>query len=360
MRFGARRKSVGRIGKSGLDQNRGSFSCFSLQFWLFFLESMKKHDLYVGIDGGGSKTAVVLADHQGITLARVSGGPSNFQIIGTEKASSVVFSLIEHCCATTRYSMNSIVSIVAGLSGAGRESDRSRMRDALIARARRSGITFGHLVIESDARVALEGAFRGKPGIILIAGTGSIALGKALNGSIHRVGGWGRVIGDEGSGYAIGQESLNVVSRHHDGRISAPVLAKLIAERFGLDAQERIITAVYREQFDLASLVPVVLEAAEKGDVESRRIVTHAAVQLSEMVRALVLKLEGASRGMRRQKLPLAMLGGLLTNETVLTKILAQKIVFSLPQITISNAELPPEEGALLLAMHTAKTSNWA
>jgi len=319
---------------------------------------MKKKDLFVGIDGGGTKTTLVLADHQGNPLARVSGGPSNFLIIGTDKASEVVFSLIEHCCTTTHRSMNEIVSVVAGLSGAGRDTDRFRMRDALVARARRSGVTFDHVAVESDARVALEGAFRGKPGIILIAGTGSIALGKAPDNSIHRVGGWGRVIGDEGSGYAIGQESLNVVSRHHDGRISAPLLAKLIGERFGLDSQERIINAVYREQFDLASLVPVVLEAAEKGDDESRRIVTHASVQLSEIARAIVLKIEGATRGARRQKLPLAMLGGLLTKETVLTKILTQKIVFSLPQITIVKPEAQPETGAALLAMKFEKALN--
>jgi len=225
------------------------------------------------------------------------------------------------------------------------------MREGIEQYARSRSPLPEKLVIESDARIALEGAFKGAAGMILICGTGSIALGKSNDGRVFRVGGWGRIIGDEGSGYAIGREGLNAVTRQIDGRTKRTALTELVAKQFKLKTQEDIITAVYRENFDVASVAPLVIEAAAQHDTECERILNKATFELTEHIRALTLTIEHATRERGRQKIPLAFLGSIIAGENVFTNILKHKIAFSLPQISIVPPQAPPSYGAVLLAL---------
>lgn len=314
---------------------------------------MAKQQFVIGLDGGGTKTAAVLADLKGHVLAEETGGPSNFQIIGVEKAAETIIALIERCCKQFGCAPGDVAAVTAGLTGAGRPGDQQRMLDGLIAAAGARSLDLKNVTIESDARIALEGAFKGNVGIILIAGTGSIAFGKDREGAVHRAGGWGRTLGDEGSGYTIGRDGLNVVTKQLDERGKETLITSLVASTFGLSTQEQIITAVYRENFDVASIAPLVIEAAEKKDPEAARILNRATFELTEHIRALLLKLERVSRG--RQKVPLAFIGSVITSESVLTNILRQKITFSLPQISIVQPAAGPAYGAVLLAIASAQ-----
>ncbi|MBI3587000.1 MAG: hypothetical protein HY088_07725 [Ignavibacteriales bacterium] len=314
---------------------------------------MANKEFVIGIDGGGTKTAAILADLQGNVIVEETAGASNFQVMGVEKAADVLLNLIRKCCKEADCSVADVQCVVAGLTGAGRDSDKKQISDRLFELAKENRITLNKVVIESDARIALEGAFRGGAGIILIAGTGSIAFAKDLSGAIYRTGGWGRILGDEGGGYAIGRDGLNAVTRHLDGRGKETLLTKLIAKEFGLSSQEKIITAVYREQFDIASVAPLVIEAAQKEDAECARLLNKATFELSEHVRALIKKIEKSSRVVR--KIPLAFIGSVITSDTVFTKILANKITFSLPQISIVKAQTSPVHGAVLMAIQTLK-----
>jgi N-acetylglucosamine kinase-like BadF-type ATPase len=243
---------------------------------------------------------------------------------------------------------------VAGLTGAGRPADQQRMREAFLDHLRKEGLPSEHVAIESDARIALEGAFKGSAGIILIAGTGSIAFGKTQEGEVFRVGGWGRVLGDEGSGYSIGRDALNLVTRNLDGRGKETLLTKLVADRFGLKDQESIIQAVYRGNFDIASVAPLVIEAANLHDTESERVLNRAAFELTEHIRTLTFILEGATRA-ARQKIPLSFVGSLLDKQTTLSKIVKHKIEFSIPQITVVRPQATPAFGAVLMALRLMK-----
>ena len=312
---------------------------------------MKSKQFVVGLDGGGTKTEAVLVDPSGTLLSTKTGGPSNFQILGVEKAAAVILDLVQECATAAGCEPKDITAVVAGLTGAGRESDKSRMLAGLRDEMKKRGLAFDRLIVESDARIALEGAFRGKAGIILIGGTGSIAFGKAHDGTIFRVGGWGRILGDEGSGYAIGREGLNAVTKQLDGRIRSTILTKLLAQKFKLETQEQIISAVYKEQFDVASVAPLVIQAATEHDIECERILNKATFELTEHVRALLLKIEGAARGRARQKIPLAFIGGLLSSDTVLRRIVKHKITFSLPQISVVEPQSSPARGAVLLGL---------
>jgi N-acetylglucosamine kinase-like BadF-type ATPase len=314
---------------------------------------MAKKQFVIGMDGGGTKTTAMLCELRGNILVEQTGGPSNFQIIGVDKAAEVLFDLIERCCREIGCSLDEVRSVSAGLTGAGREGDQERMRNGLIEYARRQREAFRQVTVESDARIALEGAFRGNVGIILISGTGSIAFGKDQAGNVHRAGGWGRVMGDEGSGYSIGRDALNAVTKELDGRGKPTLLTKLTAKQFGLLDQEKIITAIYRDNFDVALLAPLVIEAATSHDVEASRILNKATFELAEHVRALLNKIEKVSRV--RQKIPLAFIGSVISSDNVFSNVLRNKIVFSLPQISIVKPEAPPAYGAVLIALRSLR-----
>ena len=162
----------------------------------------------VGMDGGATKTDCVVTDFDGNVLYKCSGDPANFLIIGTDKVCNTLFNLITECKTKLNTDYNDFHSIVLGTTGAGRRIDAEKIENAFKEFAKSKGITL-NFYVDSDARIALEGAFSGMPGSILIAGTGSIMFGKDVNGKIHRIGGYGRFIGDQGSGYNIGRKGLS-------------------------------------------------------------------------------------------------------------------------------------------------------
>ena len=314
---------------------------------------MAKRQYVVGMDGGATKTAAMLSDLNGVVLAEETGGASNPQVVTPEKTAVVIVDLLEKLADKVGCGTGEIVSTVAGLAGAGREGDKARVRNAVVAEARKRRVTIGRVGVDSDGRIALEGAFKGRAGIILIAGTGSFSLAKDYKEGIHRAGGWGRIVGDEGSGVILGREGLSAVARHMDGRGKPTALTGLIAGRFGLSTQEKIINAVYRENFDVATIAPLVIEAAAARDIECGRILNKATFELAEHVRVLVHKIEDTAHV--RSKIPLVFTGSLIANDNVYQKILVHKITFSMPQVNVVLPEAPPAFGAVLLSLRLAQ-----
>lgn len=303
------------------------------------------------MDGGGTKTAAIIAALDGSIVAEHVAGPSNFQIIGIESAAQTIFSLITECCRSAHCLPSQIHAVTLGLTGAGRAADQKRMADGLRKYSRTQGVQLKKVIVESDARIALEGAFKGEPGIILIAGTGSIAFGKDTKGIVHRVGGWGRILGDEGSGFFIGRAGITAVTRFIDGRGNKTLLTKLLAEKFRLTDQTEIITAVYKDNFDVASVAPLVLEAAAKKDQVSRLIIEQAAAELTDHVRALAEKLLPVFCKKVKMKIPVSYIGGLIANDTLLQHLLTEQVTATLPHIHISEPMSPPAFGAVVMSL---------
>lgn len=313
---------------------------------------MKKIKYYIGMDGGGTKTHAVITDHNGSLLAEHTAGPSNFQIIGVEKAAETIYSLILLCCESVDCSVKDVAGVACGLAGAGREADQKRMANGLKAYALRKGTALKNVIVESDARAALEGAFHGGSGIILIAGTGSIAFGKDPKGKVHRVGGWGRMLGDEGSGYHVGRLGLTAVTRQQDGRGEKTVLTRMIAKEFGLTDQTAIINAVYKNGFDIASVAPLVLKGAEKNDAVCRAVIENAVIELSWHILVAAEKISVASRKTVKEKIHVAFIGGLIANDTVISRMLTQYLKENFPMIDIIPPMLSPAAGAAVMAMN--------
>lgn len=312
---------------------------------------MKSAQYVIGIDGGGTKTAAMIADVEGSVIAQHVSGPSNVHAVGVEKAAKLLFSLVRECCDSLKVTPGAIRATTIGLAGAGRPEDQKRIADSLRKLSAQKKIKLKNLRIESDARIALEGAFRGGAGIILIAGTGSIAFGKDEEGNVHRVGGWGRILGDEGGGYFIGQRALVAACRQLDGRSSASRLTELIAKKFGLKTAEDIIGAVYRKNFEISTIAPIVLEAAEEGDVAASEIIQIASLELTDQARALVAKIHYSKVRNVQRRISLTFVGGLISNENPLTRALRGQIVESLPEVNIVTPMAPPVYGAVVMAL---------
>jgi N-acetylglucosamine kinase-like BadF-type ATPase len=309
---------------------------------------MNKPLYVVGIEGGGTKTTAVLCAMDGIILSEAQGGPSNFHIVGIEKTATTLLDLIQTCCHSVGCSVSQIGAVVAGLAGAGRVPDQQRIMDRLLEIARMKSFTLEKVLIESDARIALEGAFSGKPGIIVIAGTGSIVFGKDERNRVYRAGGWGRLLGDEGSGYAIGREAFHAVAKMLDGHGEKTKLVKLFDEKFGLGSQDTIIDAIYRENYDLASVIPAVMEAASKGDPVAKKIFIRACSDLVEVIETVLIKMNKGKRSVPKRSL--AFVGSLLTHDNFYSRKIRSALKREIPLVSIRNAESFPVVGAALMA----------
>jgi N-acetylglucosamine kinase-like BadF-type ATPase len=301
----------------------------------------------IGIDGGATKTTAVISDISGNILAELSGGPGNFLIIGVDKVAKTISDLILDVCNQAEVNSQNVEIVYIGLTGAGREADAEKMKNALneFWNARYS-FSLKNVIVTSDARIALEGAFSGNSGIILIAGTGSIMFAKDRNEEIHRVGGFGRFIGDEGSGYSIGRCGLSAIAKSFDGRFPETKLTEIIAQNFSIHSAEDLINAVYKEGFDLALVAPFVIQCAEEGDEICREI-------LRKEVDELVLHVKAIKNKIKLKTVSVAFIGGLISSENYFVKLLRKNIMQKVEGITVVNPEHPPAYGAVLLGMES-------
>jgi N-acetylglucosamine kinase-like BadF-type ATPase len=294
-------------------------------------------------DCGATKTECAAADTNGNILHTLTGGPANFLVIGAEKASENILSLIKECKTKLNFEYDDIKNIVIGAAGAGREEDAGKLRTSLLSLASEKGISFKSLNVISDAQIALEGAFPNKSGSILIAGTGSIIYGKDNEGKIYRAGGFGRIIGDEGSGYSIGRKALQRVAKFYDGQGEKSDIVSLLSDKYKINSSEELIKKVYKENFDIASVAELVLTAASKDDLIALTILEEETDELVQQLKALMKKMDV-------DELNVSFAGSLVLNKNIYPDMLTEKIKFYLPKVTIVKAEYTPLEGAIHIA----------
>jgi len=303
----------------------------------------------IGIDGGGTKTDCAIADLSGKIINQTTGKPSNFLVIGVEEAIENIFALIEENLFSLEGDFADVKQIVIGVAGAGREEDAKLLEKGFKDYADQQRVHFKGVKVVSDAHIALEGAFPNSVGCILIAGTGSILFGKDENGVIHRVGGFGRLIGDEGSGYSIGRKALTAVSKASDGRGEETLISELLDAKMNSNTSKNIISKVYNENLDVASVARIVIEAAEEGDPIAEDILDEEADELVLHIRSLITKIH-------TDKLSVAFSGSLIDNKNYYSDLLKIKIKSTLPNIKVIKPANPPVNGAILFAKRLAAT----
>ncbi len=265
-----------------------------------------------GIDGGGTHTRVELRDEHNQFLKRLEFGPFNLNAIGEE-----AFRALLQQVFTALGDMGRCAKLCFGAAGV----SNPRVREILTDELGEAGF-FGKWILCGDQEIALRGAMDG-PGVVVIAGTGSICFGKNAAGDTARSGGWGHLIDDGGSGYALGRDVLAAAVRAFDGRSRSEALRRGVCERLGGSTPSDIVSFVYSPRTDKAAIAQfsrLALELAEQGDPEAEAILSRGAEELAALVKAVQdrLGLPGCS---------IALLGGLLTGDNPYRRVAAERLM---------------------------------
>jgi N-acetylglucosamine kinase-like BadF-type ATPase len=297
---------------------------------------------FLGFDGGGTHLRGCLLSENGDVLAVAAHPPASFPKL-REKIGEPVAALASELQSRAGLSNATIVAAGFCSTGVGRPADREIAERALEKKIAQK------IIAESDALAALTGAFGGGPGIIVIAGTGVICFGRAPNGEIIRAGGWGYLLGDEGSGFALAQAALIAALKDWDGRGPATNLRPIFEKHFNVAGIDLIISQIYSPDFDrgkFAELAPLVFDAADQSDEVAKEIIRNTGRAHGHLIRAAV------KRGHWQPPIPLALLGNLFRRRDVLLpglwEILPEKDFY------VIAPRFEPVIGAALLAMMAA------
>jgi N-acetylglucosamine kinase-like BadF-type ATPase len=261
-----------------------------------------RNPLFAGVDGGGTKTAIVVVDADGNVIAQDTTTTSNSAVIGHERAASTLRQLIESTVAGAGAQLP-LTSLWCGLSGSDRPEDHRQLRPRLEDLAETLQMT-------NDAELAI-GGLPDRVGVALVSGTGSIAYGRNAAGTRARAGGWGHIFSDEGSGYDVARQALRAFSAETDGYGPLTSITRRFMEYWELQDPFTIINRVYdpnTTKGDIARLSRIVVDEAAKRDEVSCQIISRTAEDLARIAKAVATRLELGP------ELSLAMVGGMLIN----------------------------------------------
>jgi Predicted N-acetylglucosamine kinase len=295
--------------------------------------------LVAGVDGGGSKTRVIITDEAGTKLGEAVGAGSAVRPGTAQQSAVTIASTLADALASCDVTDVAPRMLCVGVAGAGREGERDALLEALGALE-----VAEEVIVVPDFAIALEDAFGEGPGVLLISGTGSAAFGRGPSGTSARCGGWGPVCGDEGSGAWIGRRALSVVTASADGREpeTALVGAVLTAAQVN-EPQELVAWAAQATPAVFASLAPVVSSVADAGDLRANAIISLAVEELVLHIRTLARSLFGDERAAT----PVAFTGGILTRGTTVRKRLEQRLRSAVPGAQVVAADVDPARGAV-------------
>jgi glucosamine kinase len=308
--------------------------------------------LYAGFDGGGTRTTCVLCDSGGSVLGVGLGGRSNYHNTGLRNALASLKRAYEGALAQSGLQGGRLaLAACYGLAGLDSPADmaivKRGIRSMTLGPGRRSDL------LVNDWRTAVTGAFIDGPGVTLIAGTGCVAAAQGAGGRrVARVGGWGHIVDDRGSAYAIGRDALYAAMRDHDGRGPKTVLLKLIMEKLGVSEPQGIIARVYAGHMpvsEIASLSALVSQAAEAGDGAATEILNEKGRILGELVVSAASKLD-----MLGARFGVSLNGGVFRAGAPVLAPLEETIRAAAPRAEIVEPKLSPACGAVVLLLRRA------
>jgi len=295
----------------------------------------------LGVDSGGSHTTVVVGDPQGRALSRAEGPGSAMRPGGAERSAAVILDVARRATAQAQISLPATFALV-GAAGAGRAPEQEALAAAIVA----AGVA-ERVDVRSDMEIALAAAFENKPGILINAGTGSIAYARTQDGRVHRAGGYGWQLGDEGGGYWLGRRALAAAARAQDGLEESSTLLERLLVALGLQTFDDLIRwTATATPAQVAALAPHVLNAAREGEIVAQRIVADGAVELAQLVRMLTRHFSGT------EPIKMATIGGLLRPGSPLLMALRTSLAAELPRARLSESgsAVDAPAGALRLA----------
>lgn len=299
----------------------------------------------LGIDAGGTKTVCQFADTSGEILAEARRGGANLQAIGEFEVEKVLHDVMEEAIGDRDVRPE---AICLGIAGVDRPDDAA----AVSAIMRRIGYK-AKLLVVNDALVALEAGAPDQPGVVVIAGTGSIAYGRNDRNEAARAGGWGYMLGDEGSGYWIGRAALRAVLRESDRRGPATQLTPLLLNYYGVARAQDLIHQVYHGTLRpaaIASLAQCVQGAFTGGDAVAIGILRGSADQLESSAISVATRL-----GLVGSDFPFVLSGGIFRAVPWLEAELGRRLPHVAPKSRTLLLNVEPASGAVRLALAEAR-----
>lgn len=296
--------------------------------------------IFLGLDGGGSKTTCAIGDESSLLGSGTAGG-SNILRVGQAQAREAIVAAIRQACAVANVTPDQIKRACVGVAGAARPEVNQSVR-RLVAE-----VISGEIEVVGDMVTTLEAAFGAGAGIVAIAGTGSIAYGRDSAGNTARAGGWGFAISDEGSGHWIGRSAIAAALRDQDeapSRQSALLAAVMKLWRVE-NLEQFIVAANSSPPPDFAALLPAVLAVADAGDPLARNVLTRAGAELAGLARIVIQRLLPDT-----DVVPVAMSGGVFRHSALVRQVFYNSLRSDYPKAAITPTVVDPVRGALELA----------
>lgn len=309
----------------------------------------KDSGLVMGVDGGGSQTTAWLANLAGRILGKGRATASNYQSVGETDAQNALLSAIQDAFKLARIPMQQLDSLCLGLAGYGRDFDRQLIK----AWAEKTGLS-EQVVVVNDADLLLWAATPHGWGLGLVCGTGSIAVGRTQDGKTARAGGWGYLIGDEGSGYAIGIAALRAVVQAADQRIPDTRLTAGVLKKFNVAKAEELVPLIYQVRLTretIAQLSSVVFETAQGGDWQAVSILDRAVTELTKAALSVGSQLNWQT------PVPCALGGGIFQHYPSFVHQVLEGIRQGGMQLDPIQVVDEPVAGAVKLAIHSMKSN---
>lgn len=312
------------------------------------LHGKQSYQLYLGVDGGGTRTNIAIQDSAGNLVAESAGGPSNPVRTGVETAVSNIAKTIDAACDASGLSRGDIVAATLGLAGVRRQDIRARVRESFISR-------FGirKTLVTTDAEIALYGTTLGEAGLVVIAGTGSVCLGVNAQGEKAMSGGWGPVAGDEGGGRGIAGEALHAIAKASDGRGELTKLTEQASGYFRASNVDNLISAIYAPQMDnsrIAGFARLVVETAQNGDKIAIEILRDAGRELGVAASAVITRL-----GLERSAFPVGCVGSVFNAGHFLTESMSEILFAIAPEAYLIEPPMTPSHAAAMMAIKNGK-----
>jgi N-acetylglucosamine kinase-like BadF-type ATPase len=283
----------------------------------------------IGIDAGGTKTVCLLANEHGEILARTRGEGANLQAVGELQVEKILHTVMAQAIGSRRIVP---AAICLGIAGVDRPNDAA--------------------VIVNDALIALETGAPGQPGVVIISGTGSIAYGRNAAGEAARSGGWGYVLGDEGSGYWIGRAALRAVLRAADLRGPRTVLTQMLLDHFQVSQPQLLLHEVYHHHLKpaaIGALASSVQTAFSEGDEAAAGILRGAADELEGSALSVARRLDLTS-----EAFSFILSGGIFRAVPWLVEELSRRLPLAAAHSATKLLDREPAEGAVTLAVQEA------
>ncbi|HVB98524.1 MAG TPA: BadF/BadG/BcrA/BcrD ATPase family protein [Candidatus Dormibacteraeota bacterium] len=301
--------------------------------------------LYLGLDGGGTKTLAALVDEGGRLVSEIVGGASNPLRSSLARSLTALDDAAARALALAKAEATDVCAVTAGLAGAGQPRLAHRIAAFLSTRFRGATVE-----ATTDLDIALESVAETGPAAVLVAGTGSASFGRDASGRSARAGGWGPWFSDEGSAFDIGRRALLAMARTRDAALSASRLDQAVCECLGYDDWQRLVDDIARKPLErLPALFPAVVAAAEAGGETARAILAEAAASLAQLAGTVIGRLDLGS-----DDFPVGCVGGVFGRTRFLDDEVGRQLSLLAPRAWLTPPRISPAVAAAQRALRRA------